>query len=145
MGTQPPITCKITSLRMMKTFTIFMALAAIAAVAVADEKADLLNDILTGPVPESALELDNLHDLSEHVDRNNDNCGGKRHFGWSNCAQYSHGHFSSHDALHQCRSAGYNAWCGRNQDCGRACWAASSTGSTAAVKLSPRMICRSLI
>merc|ERR1712139_528124 len=111
MGTQPPITFKITSPKMMKTFTIFMALAAIAAVAVADEKADLLSDILTGPVPESALELADQHDLSEHVDRNNDNC-----------AVYSHGHFSSHDALHQCRSAGYNAWCGRNQDCGRACW-----------------------
>merc|ERR1711990_1062530 len=77
---------KITSPKMMKTFTIFMALAAIAAVAVADEKADLLSDILTGPVPESALELADQHDLSEHVDRNNDNCGGKRHFGWSNCA-----------------------------------------------------------
>merc|ERR1711918_290066 len=130
MGTQPPITFKITSLKMMKTFTIFMALAAIAAVAVADEKADLLADVLEGPVPESEYETN----VAIHLDRNNDNCGGKRHFGWSNCSVYSHGHFSSHDALHQCRSAGYNAWCGRNQDCAAHAGAASSTGSTAAVK-----------
>merc|ERR1711967_102386 len=94
------------------------------------------NDILTGPVPESALELDNVQAVPDWYvppgtttpppttvcGLENYPSGGKRHFGWSNCAKYSNGRFSSHDALHQCRSAGYNAWCGRNQDCGRACW-----------------------
>merc|ERR1712010_68653 len=80
-----------------------------------DEHATLNEDL-------DAKQRTEMHDLAEHHDSNNDNCHNKGNFGWSGCQQFGHGHFGPSDALHKCREAGYTAWCGRNQDCGRACW-----------------------
>merc|ERR1712167_253403 len=46
-----------------------------------------------------------MHDLAEHHDASNDNCHNKRHFGWSDCGQFDHGHFGPSDALHKCRGS----------------------------------------